>query len=70
MTDPKPRFMKGQKVRATEYAYEAGLFPRKSAPVTGTVRGFGRLPNTVRVQRDNQASTERYAEVFWEPTDV
>lgn len=58
----RDKFRVNQTVKATGLLQES--FPRARS---GIVRGFGRQPHLVRVQREGLKSVESYHMDFWEP---
>lgn len=76
MSHARDRFRIGDHVRFTEEARAVfapgdglvakGRWAGKPIPVTGIVRGFGRQPQLVRVQRDGHGTTGAYPEAYWE----
>lgn len=59
-----PRFRIGDRVKLTPLGRSKGLLRRSTD--TGTVRGFGRQPLMVRVQRDGCKAAETWHYAFWE----
>jgi hypothetical protein len=71
MTKRYPRrsslYAVGDRVRFTKVAYDAGLAVDDGrSPLTGTVRGYGRMVGHIRVQRDGRKGVEEYHHDFWE----
>jgi hypothetical protein len=70
----REKFTVNQRVRMTPEAAAAfAVHPRRAGvdnpAAFGTVRGFGREPDLVRVQRDGQKTVSSYSMNFWEPSE-
>lgn len=60
----------GTRVEVTEAAYENGVYPRRLAPIYGTVAGRPRDSQRVLVRRDGYKTAHYYHISFWRATDT
>lgn len=64
MSDARDIFSKGDKVIATQEAYDNGVVTKKMNGC-GTVVGFSRCGRYVRVRPDGMEKCGKYSTVFW-----
>ena len=59
----------GDRVMATETAYENGVFLWKDAPIYGTVVRLATVSDTVLIRREGQKGVYRFHVSFWTPAN-
>jgi hypothetical protein len=59
------KFTKGDRVVATEDAYDSGIFSKISRPVRGVVSGNARDRLSVSVRLDGEKRASTYRDFFW-----